>query len=297
MFTKLLISTPRYGCANCSLRSQHIRTTKADIHDTTCKKEDIQEVSVVAFEANHLYCYMCSKCNYVQVSKQLIERHIKTQHEAEDKDIEIIQFSVINYPKKKKGKKGKKGKNQAEEEEEEEVAEAEMPSLEAETSPVLKTEKHVNPLKPKVDEIDNKDKLKGPLISNKLNEKFKEMNAKMKAMPKDEEKIAVVNEVCNDDGALAVDKNLNGTDTVKVDMVNVREQDDTDQNSEYNPLDDDALWEDMETDGEGADSEIEIEEKVHIEADIKPNPEELMAAVSTQLSTNHPSTSSGKDNA
>ncbi|XP_052903572.1 uncharacterized protein LOC128310873 [Anopheles moucheti] len=86
----------RYKCMLCPTFAR-IPFDKVT-HHSVCTKPSMQLWHTYTFEENHLYAYMCNKCNFVQVLFVNIKRHFKEDHpEASSIEVGYTKFSLVNF--------------------------------------------------------------------------------------------------------------------------------------------------------------------------------------------------------
>uniref|UniRef100_A0A182WG41 C2H2-type domain-containing protein n=1 Tax=Anopheles minimus TaxID=112268 RepID=A0A182WG41_9DIPT len=86
----------RYKCTLCPTFARlPIDRVK---HHSVCTNPSMQLWHTYNFEANHLYAYMCNKCNFVQVLFVNMKRHLREDHpEAGSIGVECTKFSIVNF--------------------------------------------------------------------------------------------------------------------------------------------------------------------------------------------------------
>uniref|UniRef100_A0A182Q9H8 C2H2-type domain-containing protein n=1 Tax=Anopheles farauti TaxID=69004 RepID=A0A182Q9H8_9DIPT len=86
----------RYKCISCPTIA---RTEHSDVpHHVDCYGPSIELWEDFNLKDNHLYGYMCNKCNFVQIKYENIMRHIRNDHvEADAGSVTHMQFSLFNY--------------------------------------------------------------------------------------------------------------------------------------------------------------------------------------------------------
>ncbi|XP_053668244.1 uncharacterized protein LOC128718649 [Anopheles marshallii] len=86
----------RYKCMLCPTfaRMPFDRVT----HHSVCTNPSMQLWHTYTFEENHLYAYMCNKCNFVQVLFVNIMRHFKEDHpKTSSIEVGYTKFSLVNF--------------------------------------------------------------------------------------------------------------------------------------------------------------------------------------------------------
>ncbi|XP_055592117.1 uncharacterized protein LOC129743901 [Uranotaenia lowii] len=84
----------RYKCINCTNKTLAPSTYG---HDKDCAKPALEIANEFPFLENHLLGYMCKLCNYVQLSRDRIDHHLKEQHGRLKTGKGILKFSILNY--------------------------------------------------------------------------------------------------------------------------------------------------------------------------------------------------------
>ncbi|XP_052901710.1 uncharacterized protein LOC128309380 [Anopheles moucheti] len=86
----------RYKCMLCPTFAR-IPFDKVT-HHSVCTKPSMQLWHTYTFEENHLYAYMCNKCNFVQVLFVNMTRHLREDHpEVGSIKVGYIKFSLVNF--------------------------------------------------------------------------------------------------------------------------------------------------------------------------------------------------------
>ncbi|XP_055535324.1 uncharacterized protein LOC129724436 isoform X2 [Wyeomyia smithii] len=85
----------RYRCTSCPVMSQNQELPNTFFHEKTCLKPVLALYNVIEFQDNHIYGYMCEQCNYIQIRRVNMERHLKREHPSAD--VTCIRFSIVNY--------------------------------------------------------------------------------------------------------------------------------------------------------------------------------------------------------
>ncbi|XP_055592113.1 uncharacterized protein LOC129743900 [Uranotaenia lowii] len=84
----------RYKCNNCTIKSLAPST---HAHDKDCTNPAMEVINELTFDENHLWGYMCRVCNYVQLSRDRIDYHLKEEHDRHLTSKGILKFSILNY--------------------------------------------------------------------------------------------------------------------------------------------------------------------------------------------------------
>ncbi|XP_055632086.1 uncharacterized protein LOC129771950 isoform X2 [Toxorhynchites rutilus septentrionalis] len=85
----------RYRCTSCPVMSQAEELDSSFFHEKSCLKPSLAVYNNIEFEDNHLYGFICNACNYIQVRRVNMERHLKREHPSAD--VGCIRFSIVNY--------------------------------------------------------------------------------------------------------------------------------------------------------------------------------------------------------
>lgn len=85
----------RYRCTSCPVMSQSEELSSAFLHDKSCLKPSLALYNEIEFQDNHVYGFICNACNYIQVRRVNMERHLKREHPSAD--VTCTRFSMINY--------------------------------------------------------------------------------------------------------------------------------------------------------------------------------------------------------
>ncbi|XP_058827439.1 uncharacterized protein LOC131687373 [Topomyia yanbarensis] len=85
----------RYRCTSCPVMSQTEELASNFFHEKTCLKPSLVLYNNIEFQDNHMYGFMCNVCNYIQIRRVNMERHLKREHPSAD--ITCSRFSIVNY--------------------------------------------------------------------------------------------------------------------------------------------------------------------------------------------------------
>lgn len=90
--------TGEFKCKSCKVSSANPKDTKTFFdkypHKKSCEKKKFSS-DETQFNAGCLDAYMCQACNFVQLQKSNVEKHIEAQHD--DINIEILRFDIVGF--------------------------------------------------------------------------------------------------------------------------------------------------------------------------------------------------------
>ncbi|XP_062715340.1 uncharacterized protein LOC109400448 isoform X2 [Aedes albopictus] len=85
----------RYRCTSCPVMSKTQELESCFYHEKTCLKPTLALYNNIEFQDNHIYGFICNACNYIQVRRVNMERHLKREHPSSD--VTCSRFSIVNY--------------------------------------------------------------------------------------------------------------------------------------------------------------------------------------------------------
>lgn len=85
----------RYRCTSCPVMSRTEELGSKFFHEKSCLKPTLAIYNNIEFEDNHLYGFICDACNYIQIRRVNMERHLKREHPSSD--VTCSRFSILNY--------------------------------------------------------------------------------------------------------------------------------------------------------------------------------------------------------
>ncbi|XP_065089427.1 uncharacterized protein LOC135710518 isoform X2 [Ochlerotatus camptorhynchus] len=85
----------RYRCTSCPVMSKTEELESCFYHEKTCLKPTLVVYNNIEFQDNHIYGFICNDCNYIQIRRVNMERHLKREHPSTD--AHCSRFSIVNY--------------------------------------------------------------------------------------------------------------------------------------------------------------------------------------------------------
>uniref|UniRef100_A0A1Q3FVZ5 C2H2-type domain-containing protein n=1 Tax=Culex tarsalis TaxID=7177 RepID=A0A1Q3FVZ5_CULTA len=85
----------RYRCTSCPVMSRTEELGSKFFHEKSCLKPTLAIYNNIEFEDNHLYGFICDACNFIQIRRVNMERHLKREHPSSD--VTCSRFSILNY--------------------------------------------------------------------------------------------------------------------------------------------------------------------------------------------------------
>ncbi|XP_062554397.1 uncharacterized protein LOC134219625 isoform X2 [Armigeres subalbatus] len=85
----------RYRCTSCPVMSKTEELESSFYHEKTCLKPTLALYNNIEFQDNHIYGFICNACNYIQIRRVNMERHLKREHPSSD--VTCSRFSIVNY--------------------------------------------------------------------------------------------------------------------------------------------------------------------------------------------------------
>lgn len=85
----------RYRCTSCPVMSKTEELESCFYHEKTCLKPNLALYNNIEFQDNHIYGFICNACNYIQVRRVNMERHLKREHPSSD--VTCSRFSIVNH--------------------------------------------------------------------------------------------------------------------------------------------------------------------------------------------------------
>ncbi|XP_058170342.1 uncharacterized protein LOC131285502 [Anopheles ziemanni] len=83
----------RFRCRACPAMA---RTLDEQVqHDDICGDPEMIVCNDITFDENHVYGYMCEMCNFVQIRRFNMDRHLQREHHTEETS--CFKFSLVNY--------------------------------------------------------------------------------------------------------------------------------------------------------------------------------------------------------
>ncbi|XP_058456553.1 uncharacterized protein LOC131433950 [Malaya genurostris] len=85
----------RYRCTSCPVMSQTEELASNFFHEKNCLKPSLVLYNNIEFQDNHVYGFICNVCNYIQIRRVNMERHLKREHPSAD--VTCSRFSIVNH--------------------------------------------------------------------------------------------------------------------------------------------------------------------------------------------------------
>uniref|UniRef100_A0AAG5DIG7 C2H2-type domain-containing protein n=1 Tax=Anopheles atroparvus TaxID=41427 RepID=A0AAG5DIG7_ANOAO len=83
----------RFRCRACPAMA---RTSDESVtHEEICGDSEMIVCNDIFFEENHVYGYMCEVCNFIQIRRFNMDRHLRREHPFQA--VTCIRFSLVNY--------------------------------------------------------------------------------------------------------------------------------------------------------------------------------------------------------
>lgn len=85
----------RFRCTSCPVMSKTEELESCFYHEKSCLKPAMAVYNNIEFQDNHIYGFICNECNYIQIRRVNMERHLKREHPSTD--VTCSRFSIVNY--------------------------------------------------------------------------------------------------------------------------------------------------------------------------------------------------------